>query len=104
MPPRSRTWAKERSTISPRRRMVSRPVGVNGSPGRLVAMPTQIALGRFGVGDACLPHAILERLQLLARMIALVGDRDAGGFLARRQPDRVEVARGGLQCRRKRRR
>ena len=37
-------------------------------------------------------------------MIALVGDHDAGRILARRQSDRVEVARGGVQRRRKRRR
>jgi hypothetical protein len=37
-------------------------------------------------------------------MIALVGDHDAGRILARRQPDRVEIARGGVQRRRKGRR
>src|SRR5208283_4377930 len=89
MPPRSRTWAKDRSTSSPR---------------RLVAVPAQIALGRLGFGDARRPRAIVERLQLLTGMIALVGDQDAGRILARRQPDRLEVACDDLDRRRKRRR
>ena len=64
--------------LSPDPGFQPRPVGVDGSPGRVVAMPAQIALGRLGFGDARLPHAVVERLQLLARMIALVGDHDAG--------------------------
>ena len=67
-------------------------------------MPTQVALGRLGFGDARLPHAAFESLQLFARVIPLVGDDDAGRILARRQSDLVEVARGGVQRPQKRRR
>ncbi len=90
--------------LAPDIRSQPHAIGVDRFARRLVAMPTQVALGRLGFGDARLPHAILERLQLFARVIPLVGDHDAGRILARRQSDRVEVARGGVQRRRKRRR
>ena len=72
--------------LAPDIRSQPHPIGVDHFARRLVAMPTQVALGRLGFGDARLPHAILERLQLFARVIPLVGDHDAGRILARRQP------------------
>src|SRR6516162_10660166 len=81
-----------------------RPVGVDRFARRLVAMPAKIAIGRIGLGDARLPYAAVERLQLVARMIALVGDYYAGRRLARRQPDLGKIAGGRFEGRRKRRR
>src|ERR1700727_3959061 len=81
--------------LAPDIRSQPHAIGVDRFARPLVAMPTQVALGRLGFGDARLPHAAFQSLQLFARMIALVGDHDAGFLLARRQPNRVEVARGG---------
>src|SRR5271166_1590964 len=67
-------------------------------------MPAKIALGRLGLGDARLPYAAIERLQSVARMIALVGDQHAGLVLARREADLAEIARSDFEGRRKRRR
>src|SRR5208282_4176098 len=89
---------------SPDPRSQPRPVGVDRFPGRVVAMPAKIALGRLGLGDARLPYAAVERLQRLARMITLVGDQHAGLVLARREADLAEIARGDFESRRKRRR
>jgi len=57
-------------------------------------MPTPTALGRLGFGDARLPHAILERLQLLTG-VTFVGDRDAGRFLLGASPTASRL-RGGV--------
>ena len=90
--------------LAPDIRSQPHAIGVDRFARRLVAMPTQVALGRLGFGDARLPHAAFQSLQLFARVIPLVGDQDAGRILARRQSDRVEVARSRVQRRRKRRR
>ena len=55
-----------------------RPVGVNRCARRLVAMPAQIALGRLRFGDARLPHAPFQRLQLFTRVIPFVGGQTQG--------------------------
>jgi hypothetical protein len=88
--------------LSPNPGFQPRPVGVDGSLGRLVAMPAEIALGRFGFGDARLPHAAVERLQLLAGMIAFVGGESAGLIWGWRQPDRAEIALGDFEGKRQR--
>src|SRR5208337_1045948 len=59
--------------LAPDPRFQPRPIGVDCFPGHLVAMPAKIAVGRLGFGDARLPYAAVERLQLAARMISLVG-------------------------------
>ena len=69
--------------LAPDIRFQPHTIGVDRFARRLVAMPTQVALGRLGFGDARLPHAAFQSLQLFARMIALVGDHDAGFLLAR---------------------
>ena len=48
--------------------------------------------------------AAIQRLQLLAGVLSLVRDEDAGLLLARTQSHRVEIARSGFQYWRKRRR
>ena len=60
-------------------------------------MPAEIALGRFGFGDARLPHAAVERLQLLTGMIAFVGGESAGLVLGWRKPDRARDCARRLQ-------
>ena len=66
--------------FAPDPRSQPRPVGVDGALGGLVAMPAQIALGRLGFGDARLPHATVQRLQLNEpkKMILLLIDTVAG--------------------------
>jgi hypothetical protein len=66
-------------------------------------MPAPVAFGRLGFAMRVFrtpPSCALNS----SRVIAIVGGHDAGQVLARRQPDRVEVARGGFEGRRKRRR
>ena len=83
--------------LAPDPRSQPRPVGVDGSPGVLVAMPAQVAFGRLRFGDARLLDTAFERLQPLARMIALVGDHDTGLRRDGRESDLAEIARGGLE-------
>ena len=71
-------------------------IGVDRFARRLVAMPAKIPLGGLGLGDPRLPLPAFQNLQLLTGVITFVRDKDAWLFLARRQPDRVEIARGGL--------
>ena len=80
MPPGSRTWAKgpldhfsaSAHGLAPDIRSQPHVIGLDHFARRLVAIPTQVALGRLGFGDARLPHAAFQSLQLFARMIARV--------------------------------
>ena len=76
--------SEERSTISPRRRIVSRPIS-DFSRTRLriplapASSPCQRRSPLDGSGSACASStAAFQSLQLFARMIALLVDHDAG--------------------------
>src|SRR3954454_9592389 len=83
-PPMSRMRAKLRSTFSAQleglagdRALEPRPVVV--PPGRGVTVPAGESLLLL-LGDAALPGAVLQCLQSLTRMIALVGDHLGRGL------------------------
>src|SRR5208282_1160106 len=69
----------------------SAAVAIDRRPRLVVAMPTQITLGRLRLGDAGLPWPALEPLQALARVVTLVGDKIAGNFRRRREAHGGEV-------------
>ena len=55
--------------LAPDIRSQPHAIGVDRCARRLIAMPTQVALGRLGFGDARLPHAAFKSLQLFAPQI-----------------------------------
>jgi hypothetical protein len=54
--------------LAPDIRSQPHAIGVDRFARRLVAMPTQVALGRLGFGDARLPHAAFQSLQLFVEV------------------------------------
>src|SRR4029077_12406310 len=112
MPPRSRTWAKLRSTISPRLRMACLPtpdfnrLRLPYTAARASASPCQrkITLGGFRFGDAGLPGSAVERLETIARVISFVSHEVAGIFTRRRKTHGGEVLLRLFQCGAERRR